>query len=156
MKLSNLILPGVLFALFMAFRKTADTVDIANQFSVNPAGINFKEIKPGVLSTTIFPEIEVLNPTTSSTTIDSISGSLLMNNKAVGNYYLSNINILPGRNIIKLPVSVSNGGTLLAIINYFVSGKGSPITLATSGSLNKGVFNQKFNETYKLQVPKTN
>ena len=79
-----------------------------------------------------------------------------MNNSIVGNYYLSNINIAPGRNIIKLPVSVSTTGTLSTLIKFFVSGIGSPITLATDGSLNKGAFNLKFNETYKLSVPKTN
>lgn len=150
MELKKLILPGLLIAAFVAAKKLFTDVDISNQFSIAPGGINFKESKPGFFSTVIYPEIEITNPTSSSTTIDSISGSLLANGSTIGNYYLGNITINPGINIIKLPTKISTISTLTTLINYFTKGLGNAVTLGTQGILNKGAFNFKFNEVYKL------
>lgn len=156
MELKKLILPGVAIGLFLAFRNIGKDIDISNQFTIAPGGINFKESKPGFFSTVIYPEIEITNPTNSSTTLDSISGSILANGSTIGSYYLANISIKPGINIIKLPTKISTISTLTTLVNYFTKGMGKAVTLGTQGILNKGAFNFKFSETYNIKQGKVN
>lgn len=150
MTLKNLILPGILIGVYLAIKNVANDVDISTQFTVAPGTINFKGSKAGLLSSTIYPEIEITNPTSSGTTIDSISGQLIANGKNIGSYYLAGIKINPGINIIKLPTKISTLGTLTTLVNYFTKGIGKAVTLGTTGILNKGAFNFKFSEVYKL------
>lgn len=124
--------------------------NIAKQIQIATGGISLKMSEVGLFSTTLYPQIIATNPTTSSTTIDSITGSLLLNGQKIGSYYLANIPIVPGINEITLPVVLSNASSLSSIVAFLLGDKKGGLQFRTEGVLNVGSVTAPFAENYSV------
>ena len=143
------------YLLYTKVSKAAGLSDIAKQVKVSLTGVNLKKSNSGFFSTTIYPKILITNPTTSSAKIDSISGSLFIDNTDIGSYLVNGLVVNPGQSTFEIPVTITNLNLLSYIVAAMVKGNESgQINFKLTGLINTGSISANFSEKYTFNTKK--
>lgn len=147
MNLKKILLLASGWYLISRLRNTTSLNDISKSVDISLSGIDVKSTSGGLFSTTIYPQFTILNQSTSSGEISSISGKLFLSGSFIGTFLVNQkFRINPGNNLITVPVTLSNTSVLTTIVKAITTG--GELSYSVDGVINTGNLSVPFKSEY--------